>query len=122
MRARRSAAVGVVAKGMDVHAALGVGIVAGDLPRDSRGGVLVGLLEGHGALDVGVTAEDCDCGGELACRLSINSILNQATPYSGARGMCHAFEQVERMGGGRREMEALDAHPHPHPHPSPICK
>ena len=32
MRASRSAAVGVVPKGVDVHATLSVGIVAGDVP------------------------------------------------------------------------------------------
>jgi hypothetical protein len=58
--AGRGAAVGVVAEGVDVHAALSVGIVAGDVPRDGGGGALVLLLEGDGALDVGVTAEDSD--------------------------------------------------------------
>jgi hypothetical protein len=58
--AGRGAAVGVVAEGVDVHAALGIGIVAGDIPRYGGGGALVLLLEGDGALDVGVTAEDSD--------------------------------------------------------------
>jgi hypothetical protein len=60
VRACRGAAVGVVAKGVDVHAALGVGVVARDGPGDGRGSGLGLLLEGDGALDVGVAAEDCD--------------------------------------------------------------
>lgn len=41
---------------MDVHASFGIGIVAGNVPRDVRGRGLGGLLEGDGALDVGVTS------------------------------------------------------------------
>lgn len=40
VRAGRGAAVGVVAVGMDVHATLGVGIVAGDVPADGGVGTL----------------------------------------------------------------------------------
>lgn len=54
------AAVGVITKLVDVHAALGIGIVAGDIPGDGGWGVLVGLLEGNGAGDLGVTAELCN--------------------------------------------------------------
>lgn len=54
------AAVGVVTKLVDVHAALGVGIVAGDVPGDGGWAVLVGLLEGNGAGDLRVTAELCN--------------------------------------------------------------
>lgn len=60
VRAGGGAAVGVVAESVDVHAALGVGIVARDVPGDGGGGLLVLLLEDDGALDVGVTAEDAD--------------------------------------------------------------
>lgn len=60
MGSGRSAAVGVVAKGVDVHATLGVGIVAGDVPRHGGGRALVLLLKGDGALDVGVTTENSD--------------------------------------------------------------
>lgn len=52
------AAVCVVAKGVDVHAALGVCVVAGNVVGDCRLAALGGLLEGDGALDVGVTTED----------------------------------------------------------------
>ena len=45
---------------MDVHAALSVGVVAGDVPGDGGVGVLVGLLEGNGSGDLGVTAELCN--------------------------------------------------------------
>lgn len=61
VRPSRGAAVGVVAKGVDVEAALGVGVVAGDVPGDGGGRVLVGLLEGNGAGDLGVTTENGYC-------------------------------------------------------------
>ena len=61
MRSGRSAAVGVVAKGVDVHATLSVGVVAGNVPRDGGGRGLALLFKGHGALDVGVSTEDGDC-------------------------------------------------------------
>lgn len=56
------AAVGVVAELVDVHAALGGGVVAFDVVGDGGRGGLGGLLEGYGAVDGGVTAKDCDCG------------------------------------------------------------
>lgn len=46
------AAVGVVAELMDVHATLGIGIVAGDVPGDGGGGGLGLLLEGNGSGDL----------------------------------------------------------------------
>ena len=61
MRASAGAAVGVVTEGVDVHAALGAGVVARDVPGDGGGLAVGALLEGHGALDVGVSAEDGDC-------------------------------------------------------------
>lgn len=61
MRPGRGAAVGVVAELVDVEGPLGVGVVAGDVPRDGGGGVLVGLLEGDGTADLRVTAEDSNC-------------------------------------------------------------
>lgn len=63
MRASRRAAVGVVTKLVDVHATLGVGVIAMDLVGDGGWGGVVGLLEGDGAADFGVTADDCDCEG-----------------------------------------------------------
>lgn len=65
MRTSAGAAVGVVTKGVDVHATLGVGIVARDVPGDGGLGALGGLVEGDGALDVGVTTENSDC--EVLC-------------------------------------------------------
>jgi len=60
VRAGGGAAVGVVTEGVDVHAALGVRVVAGDVPGDLGRGGLVSLLEGDGAGDLGVTADDAD--------------------------------------------------------------
>ena len=60
VRTGAGAAVGVVTEGVDVHAALGVGIVASDVPGDLGLGGLRGLLEGDGALDVGVTTDNSD--------------------------------------------------------------
>jgi hypothetical protein len=59
--ASRSAAVGVVTKGVDVEAALGIGIVAGNVPGDGGRGALALLLEDDGAGHLGVTSEDADC-------------------------------------------------------------
>lgn len=73
MRTSAGATIGVIAKGVDVHATLGVGIVAGDVEGDGGWAVLGVLLEGHGALDVGVTTENCDC-----CMLSAGSFTHQA--------------------------------------------
>lgn len=60
MGAGRCAAVGVVTKSVDVEAALGVGVVAGEVPGNGGGVGLGGLLEGDSAGDLGVTAEECD--------------------------------------------------------------
>ena len=60
VRAGRGAAVGVVTKGVDVEAALSVGVVAGNVPGDGGGSRLGLLLEGDGAGDLGVTTEDRD--------------------------------------------------------------
>jgi hypothetical protein len=57
------AAISIVAELMDVHAALGVGVVAGDVPGDGGGGGFGALLEGDGAFDGRVSAEDGDCQG-----------------------------------------------------------
>ena len=58
MWARRCAAVCVVTKLMDVHASLGIGVVAGDVPADVGWRGLGGLFESDSALDVRVTSED----------------------------------------------------------------
>ena len=46
-----------------MHATLGIGVVAGDVPGEGGGGRLGLLLEDEGALDVGVTTEDGNCDG-----------------------------------------------------------
>lgn len=61
MRASRCAAVGVVTKGVDVHATLGVGVVASDVPADGGRVGLGGLLKGDSTSDLGVTADDANC-------------------------------------------------------------
>lgn len=65
MRAGRSAAVGVVTELVDVHASVGVGIVAGDVVADGGWRGLGGLFEGDGTLDVGVTPEYSNLSGTL---------------------------------------------------------
>lgn len=61
MRSSASATIGVVTELVDVHAALGGGIVATHVVRDGRWGGLGRLLKGDGSADFGVTAENCDC-------------------------------------------------------------
>jgi hypothetical protein len=61
------AAVGVVAESVDVHAALSVGVVAGNVPCDLCGRGLVLLLKGDGTLDVGVSTEDGDWWVVVSC-------------------------------------------------------
>jgi hypothetical protein len=51
------AAVGVVSELVDVHATLGVGIVASDIPCNGSWGGLGSLLEGNGSGDLGVTSD-----------------------------------------------------------------
>ena len=58
MRTSTGAAIGVIAKSVNVHTTLSVGVVASDIPFHRRGGALVLLSKGHGALDVGITTED----------------------------------------------------------------
>jgi hypothetical protein len=60
VRASRGAAVGVVAEGVDVHATLGVGVVAGDVPGDDGGRRLGLLLKGDSTSDLRVTTDDSD--------------------------------------------------------------
>ena len=68
MRAGAGAAVGVVAELVDVHAALGRGVVACNVPGDCGRGGLGRLLKGDGAADLGVAAEDCNyLGGNIVC-------------------------------------------------------
>lgn len=54
------AAVGVVTEGVNVEAALGVGVVAGDIPANGGGSGLGLLLEGDGTRHLGVTTENSD--------------------------------------------------------------
>jgi hypothetical protein len=55
-----------------MHAALGIGVVAGDVPCNGGLGALGGLLEGHGALDVGVSAENGDWSDDMSVLLSVD--------------------------------------------------
>ena len=61
--AGRGAAIGVVAKLVDVHATLGRRIAAADVVGDGRGGGFGLLLERDDAGDFGVATDDGDCGG-----------------------------------------------------------
>lgn len=60
MRAGRGATVGVITKGVDVHATLSIGIVARNVPGDSGGVRLGGLFKGDSAGDLGVTTDDAN--------------------------------------------------------------
>lgn len=60
VRAGRGAAVSIVTELVNMEAPLSVGVVAGDVPRDSGGRVSVSLLEGDGALDSRVSTENGD--------------------------------------------------------------
>lgn len=61
MRSSRSAAIGVVAKGVNVETTLSIGVVAGDVPSDGSGSRLRLLLEGDGTANLGVTSENGNC-------------------------------------------------------------
>jgi hypothetical protein len=76
VRTGAGAAVGVVAKGVDVHAALGVGVVARDVPGDLGVGGLGGLLESDGALDVGVTTDNSDYARRRTLAFYCRCVLN----------------------------------------------
>lgn len=76
------AAVGVVAKSVDVDASLGVGIVASDIPRDCGRAGLRGLLESHDTFDIGVSAKDCNY---MGVSLLVSSVL-QST-FDGFNGL-----------------------------------
>jgi len=84
-----SAAIGVVAESVDVHATLSVGVVAGDVPCDGGLRVLVGLLEGDGSLDVGVSTEDSD----YKMRVSLVLIQSKRRPPS------HSLRLAAFVGG-----------------------
>lgn len=58
VRAGAGASVGVVTELMDVHASLGIGIVAGDVPRDGGRSGLGGLLKDHLSSDLRVSSND----------------------------------------------------------------
>lgn len=60
MRPGRGTAVRVIPELMDMHASLGVGVVARDVVHDLGRARLGLLLERHGALDFGVSAQDGD--------------------------------------------------------------
>lgn len=60
VRTSRGASVGVVTKGVDVHATLGVGIMASNVPGDGGGVRLGSLLEGNSTGDLGVTTDDAN--------------------------------------------------------------
>ena len=60
MRTSRCASIGVVSELVDMHATLGIGIIASDVVGDC--GVLMfgSLLKGDGTLDFRVSSDDSD--------------------------------------------------------------
>jgi len=75
MRSSARAAIGVVAEGMDVNAALSVGVIAGDVEGDGGLVALRSLLEGDSALDGRVSSDNGDgfnhCGGTGSMSLGL---------------------------------------------------
>jgi hypothetical protein len=61
VRSGRGAAVGVVAKGVNVESTLSIGVVASDIPGDGSGSRLRLLLENDGAANLGVASENRNC-------------------------------------------------------------
>lgn len=94
MRPGRSTAVGIVAELVDVHAALGRGVAAGDVVGDGCGGGLGGLLEGDCSADLGVAAEDCDCvgvsGGWVRCLSGTSKGRREDVPGGLGQESCDA--------------------------------
>jgi len=60
VRAGRGAAVCIVAKGVNMHATVRIGVLARDIPRDGGRGGLGLLLKGDGTRNLGVTPDDSD--------------------------------------------------------------
>jgi hypothetical protein len=81
VRAGGSAAVGVVAEGMDVESALGVGVVAGDVPADGGGRGLGVLLKGNGTRDLGVSANDSNCIDAYVSQSSSEYVYDDSNPW-----------------------------------------
>ena len=105
VRPSARAAVGVVAVGVNVHATLGVGVVAGDVPADGRGRAIRGLLEGHGALDIAVSTEDGDCVGVMAsarCSHEAERCVGRSVSIK-VRGAPFKDGSTPDLVGGRRQ-------------------
>ena len=62
MRTSRCATIGVVAELVDMHPSFGIGVVAGNVVGDGRGGGLGALLEGDCPRDFRVSSKDGDWG------------------------------------------------------------
>ena len=77
MRTSRCATIGVVAELVDMHPSFGIGVVAGNVVGDDRGGVLGALLEGDCPRDFRVSSKDGDWGLKrvLAKKLSLTVVV-----------------------------------------------
>lgn len=95
MWASGGAAVGVVTELVNVDAALGVGVVASEVPGDGGGGVLISLLEGDGAGDLGVTTDSCNYAGELARRVVKGGVRCGVAWYRTGKGGEETGEAVK---------------------------
>jgi hypothetical protein len=62
VRTSRCATIGVVAKLVDMNPSFGIGVVAGNVIGDDRGGGLGALLEGDYPRDFRVSSKDGDWG------------------------------------------------------------
>lgn len=74
MRTSGSASIGIVAELVDVHATLGIGVVATEVVGDGGGRGFGGLLECHTAGDFGVSSEDGNCCGRWQVSFSRSEI------------------------------------------------
>ena len=60
MGSGRGASICVIAELVDVHAALGIRVVAGNVPCNGRRGRLVSLLEGNSTGNLRVASNKCN--------------------------------------------------------------
>ena len=94
MRTCRRAPIGIVPKLMDMYAALGIGVVAGDVVGDGSKVMLGVLLERYCSPDIRVSSEHGDCGRD-----------QHAHAYTGPKIQLGGSFRSSRLGAGWGEMQ-----------------